>query len=62
MLLQNKIFVQDMFFLFNEKACFHYTYMYNDNFLKLFMRLNFNVICYSDMNLLYFFFLSFPII
>ena len=57
MKLQNKRHIQSMLFLFNEKVCFRSRY---DNCSSIFMRFDLNIVFYSNINLIYFFFLSFP--
>ena len=56
--IDSKLFIKDSFFLFNEKVC--YRFIKKKIKTDLFIRFNFRIICYSDINLISFFFLSLP--
>lgn len=60
MLIHNKFFINSAFFLFNEKVCYRLDRSkFNPT---LFIRFDLRIVCYSDLNLIYFCFLSLPII
>lgn len=60
MIIDSKFYIKSAFFLFNEKVCYRYRFCKKKFSTELFMRFNFQVLCYSDLNLIYFLFLSLP--
>lgn len=58
MIIDSKLCIKSYFFLFNEKVCYRFSKKKINT--GSFIRFNFRIICYSDINLISFFFLSLP--